>query len=61
MKRSSISVRPSSDLASFTTAPLGLLKWLKFNVEHEGLVCFGWMGKESDAFLNKKVHLVATG
>lgn len=38
MKGSSISVRPSSALASFVTAPLGLLKWLKFNVQNEGSV-----------------------
>lgn len=45
MKGSSISVRPSSALASFATAPLGLLKWLKFNVQNEGSVWKDGEGK----------------
>lgn len=51
MKRSSISVRPSSDLASFATAPLGLLKWLKFNVQNEGLL---WMDGEGKLCIFKQ-------
>lgn len=38
MKRGSISVRTVSDSASLATAPLGLLKWLKFNVQNESWV-----------------------
>lgn len=47
MKRSSISVRPSSDLAAFAAAPLGLLKWRKFNVQNEALVWMDGEGKLS--------------
>lgn len=43
MKRSSISVGPVSGVASLATVPLGLLKWLKFNVQNEGSV---WMDGE---------------
>lgn len=38
MRRGSISVGPMSDLASLAAAPLGLLKWLQFNVQNEGSV-----------------------
>lgn len=39
-------MRPPSDLAWFATAPLGLLKWLKFNVQKEGLL---WVDGEAKA------------
>lgn len=43
MRRGSISVGPVSDLASLAAVPLGLLKWLQFNVQKEGWV---WMDGE---------------
>lgn len=47
MGGSSISARPPSASASSATAPLGLLKWLKFNVREEGLGLEGggWGGE----------------
>lgn len=47
MGGSSISARPPSASASSATAPLGLLKWLKFNVREEGLSLEGdgWGGE----------------
>lgn len=41
MRWGSISVRRVSDLASLAAAPLGLLKWLQFNVQEEV-----WVGTE---------------
>ena len=46
MRRGSISVGPVSDLASLAAVPLGLLKWLQFNVQKEGLGLDGWAGGE---------------
>lgn len=53
MRRGSISVGPVSDLASLAAAPLGLLKWLKFNVQNEGFGWDGWDGRY--AFLTTKL------
>lgn len=60
MRRGSISVGPVSDLAALSAAPLGLLKWLKLNVQNEALVWMDGDGRVCYAFLNNQDNLVPT-